>query len=121
MPGGFDRLQAELLQGVGQALIDQLDAFGVIPVGGFHLQGALEIVQDRQHVAHQVHGGELQEVRAFALGAAAGVLELGAGAQQPVLQFGLLGGQLVALGGQRRKLAFQIESNGVRPRAILSG
>ena len=89
------------------ALVDQLDALGVIAVGGLHLQRALEIVQDGQDLAHHVHGGELQVFRALAFGAAARVLELGAGAQQAVLQLGLFGGKLIAFGGQGRELAFQ--------------
>ena len=59
LPGGFDGFESELPEGVRHALVDQFDAFGVIAVGGVHLQGSLEIVQDGQHVAHRFHGGEL--------------------------------------------------------------
>ena len=112
MSGGFDGLEPDLLEGVGHALVDQLDAFGVIAVGGVHLQGALEIVEDGQHVAHRFHGGELQVIRALSFRAAACVFELGAGAQQAVLQIRLFGRELLALGGDCRKLAFEIESKG---------
>ncbi len=88
----------DLLEGVEQALVDQLDAFGVIGVGGFDLQGALEIVEDGQDLPHQIHGGELQIIGPLALGAAARIVEFGAGAQQAILQFGLFGGKLIAFG-----------------------
>ena len=52
----------------------------------------------------ELHAGELQEIGPVALGALAEILEFGLPAQQTVLQLGLLGGQAVALGRQRRDL-----------------
>src|SRR5947208_15911040 len=43
----IDRLEADPLQRVQQALIDQLDAFAVFRFRAVNLQSPLEIVQDR--------------------------------------------------------------------------
>src|SRR3954464_94719 len=89
---GFDRLEAHALESVVEPLIDQLDALGKLLVGGFGFAGALEIVNDGEQVADDVGGSKLEELRAFALGAAAGIFELGPGAAQAVVELGLFGG-----------------------------
>ena len=62
---GYDRLQAQLLQGVVQPLVDQLHAFAVFLVGRLDFEGALEIVQDRQQGAHGFGAGVFGELDAF--------------------------------------------------------
>ena len=98
---GFDRLQAELLEGLVEAVINQLDPGRVFLVRAFDFHGALEIVKDRQQDAHGFHAGVFEQLHAFPLGALAEVLKFGLAAQQTVLQFGLFRGQLIALGGDR--------------------
>ena len=50
------------------------------------LQRALEIVDDRQQILHEVDGGELRRVFALAIDALAIVIELRGLAQQPILE-----------------------------------
>ncbi len=87
-----------------QPLVNQLHAFGVMLVGGFDFQGALEIVQDGQQGANGLGGGVFVPLGLFLFDAAAQILEFGLAAQKPVVSFGLFGGQLVPFrnnGGQR--------------------
>lgn len=96
---GFDGFDAHLLQGFKQTLVNQFDAFGVIPIRGFDFDGAVEIVDDGQDLLHQIHGRKLQIFGALALHAAARVIEFGAGAQQAIVQIRLFNGKLIAFGG----------------------
>ena len=106
LPGGIDRLQADLLKRIDQPLVDQLNALGVIAIGGFHFQGALEIVHHRQQFLNQIHRRELHEVGALALATPARVVEFGAGTQQAVFQVGLGRGESIAFRRQPPFYAF---------------
>jgi hypothetical protein len=103
----FERLQAHPGQSVGEPLIDEFHAFGVVLVGRFDLDGPFEVVEHGQKAPDQIHCGELHEIGALLLEAFASVIEIGVTAPEAVLQIGLLDQQLIALGGYSRKLTFE--------------
>jgi hypothetical protein len=76
-------------------------------VGGLDLEGAFEVVQDRQDVLHQIHGGELGVFQPVALRPAPRVIEFRARPQHAIVEVRLFSRELVALGRDCRKLAFQ--------------
>ncbi len=67
--------------------------------GGFHFEGALEIIEDRKNGPDAFGIGVFQHIGAFAFGAAAEVIELGLAAEQAVEQIVFLFEQTVAFGG----------------------
>ncbi len=67
-------------------------------LGRHVIDGALEIVADRQHVAGEIGDGVARRVGLFPLGAAAQILHIGHGAEQPVAHVGVLGEQGVEIG-----------------------
>ena len=101
----LDRRDALLPQQFQELTADQLDAgairgqrrgriVGVLRIRG-RAERALEIVEQRQDVEEQIRVGEFAQLAAFLLDAAAVVIELGALAEQQVLELVALGAQLV--------------------------
>ena len=66
------------------------------------LDGAAEIVADGEHVAGKIGNGVAGGIGLLALGAAAHILHLRHGAEQPVAHIGVLGDERLKLGARLR-------------------
>ncbi len=75
LAAGLNRFQAQFLERFEQVADRSAHAFGIITIGSLHFECALEIIQYRQDVPHQIHGGELQEIGPLPFAAAAGIVD----------------------------------------------
>ena len=97
-----DRGHPALAQEVQHLLVDQLDALAQrVGVRGRRLQGALEVVHDRENLGQDVRLRVVGKVAPFAVDPLAVVVELGRRAEQAVLQRVLFAPQFLERVGLR--------------------
>ena len=119
-PGGLDRRHALRLEQEAQLAVDGRDALDpghLRQLGGHGLDGAVEIIHDRQDLAQQQFVGQPEQLLALLLRAAPVVLEVGRGA----LPAGEVVAGLLSRGGQLRlqlRDALQQLGRGGRPEGL---